>query len=270
MNAPPASVISDSSERVSAPHSQRPVKLLVSVREAIEAELAIAGGVDLIDIKEPSRGSLGAVAPERVSRMLDSLTALTVPGSYFPGKTVPFSAALGELRDWQPAPIDPRLAFVKLGLAGCAERSDWQLAWATALQSVGPSTAKVAVAYADWRTAQAPQPCDVLQAGVRIGCRAVLVDTFDKSQGNLLAHWNLADLANFVAEVRQQGLTIVLAGSLDRDAIRTILPLAPDYLAVRGAACAGGRTSRLDATRIAQLVSLLRDADHAAAVSRGT
>ena len=35
-------------------------KLLVSVRSVAEARIALAGGVDLIDVKEPRRGSLGA------------------------------------------------------------------------------------------------------------------------------------------------------------------------------------------------------------------
>ena len=34
-------------------------RLLVSVRSVEEAEAALAGGADLIDVKEPTRGSLG-------------------------------------------------------------------------------------------------------------------------------------------------------------------------------------------------------------------
>ena len=34
-------------------------RLLVSVRSAAEAEIALHGGADLIDVKEPTRGSLG-------------------------------------------------------------------------------------------------------------------------------------------------------------------------------------------------------------------
>ena len=36
-----------------------PPKLLVSVRTIEEARAALAGGADIIDIKEPTRGSLG-------------------------------------------------------------------------------------------------------------------------------------------------------------------------------------------------------------------
>ena len=36
--------------------------LLVSVRSASEARVALAAGVDVIDVKEPNRGSLGAAS----------------------------------------------------------------------------------------------------------------------------------------------------------------------------------------------------------------
>ena len=44
---------------------QNRVGLLVSVRDAAEAELALAGGADVIDVKEPNRGSLGAAECRR-------------------------------------------------------------------------------------------------------------------------------------------------------------------------------------------------------------
>ncbi len=34
-------------------------RLLVSVRSAAEAEIALVGGAALIDVKEPARGALG-------------------------------------------------------------------------------------------------------------------------------------------------------------------------------------------------------------------
>ena len=39
------------------------VRLLVSVIDAAEARLAVAGGVDIVDVKNPAEGSLGAPAP---------------------------------------------------------------------------------------------------------------------------------------------------------------------------------------------------------------
>ena len=42
------------------------MRLLVSVRAAAEVAPALAGGADIIDAKEPARGSLGAVSPTRL------------------------------------------------------------------------------------------------------------------------------------------------------------------------------------------------------------
>ena len=46
-----------------------PTRLLVSVRSADEAEAAIAGGADVIDVKEPSHGPLGMSEPDQYSKI---------------------------------------------------------------------------------------------------------------------------------------------------------------------------------------------------------
>ena len=61
------------------------MRLLVSVRAGHEVAAALAGGADIIDAKEPARGSLGPVAPE----VLRAISA-RVPES------VPLSVALGD------------------------------------------------------------------------------------------------------------------------------------------------------------------------------
>src|SRR5256885_16611977 len=47
--------------------ARRRAGLLVSVRSAGEAEAAIAGGADLIDVKEPAYGSLGRAKDETIA-----------------------------------------------------------------------------------------------------------------------------------------------------------------------------------------------------------
>jgi (5-formylfuran-3-yl)methyl phosphate synthase len=39
------------------------MKLLVSVVSVEEAERAVAGGADIVDVKDPGEGALGAPAP---------------------------------------------------------------------------------------------------------------------------------------------------------------------------------------------------------------
>jgi uncharacterized protein (UPF0264 family) len=64
------------------------VQLLVSVRSAAEAEAALEGGADVIDVKEPSRGSLGRADDDVIAEVVS-----TVAGR----RTV--TAAMGELVD---------------------------------------------------------------------------------------------------------------------------------------------------------------------------
>ncbi|MEX0885938.1 MAG: (5-formylfuran-3-yl)methyl phosphate synthase, partial [Phycisphaeraceae bacterium] len=43
--------------------------LLVSVRNVAEARAAMAGGADVIDIKEPAAGALGAASPTTIQQV---------------------------------------------------------------------------------------------------------------------------------------------------------------------------------------------------------
>ena len=151
-------------------------KLLVSVRNAAEAQDALFGGADLIDVKEPARGALGAADASVIAEVARAV-----------GSRRPVSAALGELVEGHRLEPTPGLRFAKLGLAGCARRNDWIARWRHALGDFPPGVTPVAVAYADWPTADAPDPWAVLSAARSLGCTAMLIDTFDKTAGSLRA-----------------------------------------------------------------------------------
>ena len=121
------------------------------------------------------------------------------------------------------------------------------------MENLPAGTRPVAVAYADWQAAGAPAPEEVLTAGAAAGCPYLLVDTYDKSRGNLLAHLSASDLHVLTAQARAAGVELVLAGSLDEQAIAELLPLSPAYIAVRGAVCTGNRSGQIDETKIQRL-----------------
>lgn len=223
-------------------------QLLVSVRNASEAQAALAGGAAVIDIKEPERGALGWASPQVIEAILDVVAGRAA-----------VSAALGELVDWPRMGFDvpARLTYAKFGLAGAAQLPDWSDRWQAALATLPAQVAPVAVAYADWRTCGAPHPEQVFNFAREFGSPALLVDTYDKSAGDLLAHWPLDFLETFVHEVQAAGLLAVLGGSLSTATIAQVLPLTPDYLAVRTAVCTAGRQSPLDPARVAQLAGLV-------------
>ncbi|MEJ2116544.1 MAG: (5-formylfuran-3-yl)methyl phosphate synthase, partial [Alphaproteobacteria bacterium] len=61
-------------------------QLLISVRSAEEAEIAFAGGADIIDIKEPARGILGAAPLEVIRAIVERV-----------GGKRPVSATVGDI-----------------------------------------------------------------------------------------------------------------------------------------------------------------------------
>src|SRR5262249_37790988 len=152
---------------------------------------------------------------------------------------------------------------IKLGLAGCVDVADWVGRWRQRLAKCPAQVGVAAVVYAD-RDAAAPSAEDVLAAAIEQQAAVVLVDTYGKKAGNLLTHWSLRQAGQFVQAVQRAGLQVALAGSLDAPAIKRLLPLEPDYVAVRSAACVSDRVGSLDSQRLCQLVKIFRSVNDAA------
>jgi (5-formylfuran-3-yl)methyl phosphate synthase len=218
--------------------------LLVSVRNALEARAAVAGGCDLLDIKEPERGSLGMAD-------LDVMSAVAQFAGGCRGALAPMacSAALGELIEWQPGTsqfsLPAGIGYVKLGSAGLDSPPKWTEAWRHAQSCFNTAPQGklqwVAVAYADWRAAGGLPPAAILEAVVAVRCDVFLIDTFDKSAGNLLGLMDRSELRRLSKTAHEAGLMVALAGGLHRAQLPELVEVSPDILGVRGAACAGGR-----------------------------
>jgi uncharacterized protein (UPF0264 family) len=230
-------------------------KLLVSVRSRQEAREALAGGADVIDVKEPSAGPLGAPS---VGQMLEIWRVVS-------GR-VPLSAACGELLDVPDCGLSRErqaalrgFGLVKLGLAGCARIDDWRARWTNTARQMLGTAATVAVVYADCEAAQAPDAPDVIDAARNLGCRWLLVDTYHKSGGGLFEYWTDGQLAAAMRLARQAGMSVALAGSLTCELIPRALCFQPDLIAVRGAACRDGRQGTISADRVRRLAERITD-----------
>jgi len=221
-------------------------KLLVSVRDAAEARAALQGGADLIDVKEPDRGPLGAAD----AATIDAVVAEAQP--------VLTSAALGELGEGRSlAGVAHAPDFAKFGLAGCAADDAWPLRWQRAILELPARTKPVAVGYADWSAAAAPPPAEIVAAARELSCAAILIDTHDKQAGTLLDCWTLDEIAQLLSAAREAQMLAVVAGGLTASDLARVAPLGPDYVGVRGAACRGGRSGMLDAVLVARLAGTL-------------
>jgi (5-formylfuran-3-yl)methyl phosphate synthase len=213
------------------------VKLLVSVVSVAEARAALRGGADVIDVKDPSRGALGAPSPAVVAEIVAEV-----------GGVAPVSVALGDL----PATAPPvrGVAFVKAGLQGDVDSAVEQL---TALRDlVGPETGVVAAAYADAERCGALPPSVLPEVVARAGIAGALVDTCVKDGRGLYAWVTPAELEGLIA--RTPG-TFAVAGQLGLDELTRV---RADFVGVRSAVCGGDRTGTLDAALVAQAQRAIR------------
>ncbi|MCH2114850.1 MAG: (5-formylfuran-3-yl)methyl phosphate synthase [Pirellulales bacterium] len=218
----------------------QPPKLLVSIRSAAEARIALAGGADWIDMKEPLAGPLGAVEVEVARAIVASVSARR-----------PLSAALGELTSWADSRARhllevPEISVVKLGLSQCTREDNWMRRWTEAAQEVRAAEKElVAVVYADAQQAQAPPPLEIVSLASACSCRYLLIDTFSKHGASLPTYLSRQSLGEILQLAKKSGLQTVVAGGLVQETLGQ-LPHGPiDLIGVRGAVCEAGRSSAM-------------------------
>jgi uncharacterized protein (UPF0264 family) len=163
---------------------------------------------------------------------------------------------MGELRQTPELPRQKGLAYLKWGLAGCAEKD-----WRAALRSIREHLAQhsygsspVVVAYADWQRAGSPELRRLCDFACEHQFDAFLIDTWKKDGGTLLDWVSMDELQLLRAQCKSAELKLALAGSLGCREIAKLSALQPDWFAVRGAACRNGRRGdTIDAIAVRRL-----------------
>lgn len=225
--------------------------MLASVRSAAEAGVALQAGADIIDVKEPSGGALGAAPLAEIAGVVQRVSGRR-----------PVSATVGDLPG-SPALVGPAVErtaaagvdIVKVGLFEGAANDDLLCALSDyAARGVRIVLVMFADRALDWTLFPRVAQC---------GLYGVMLDTADKAGGSLCRRLEEARIARFVSEVRSLGLLVGLAGSLGADDVAPLLALQPDYLGFRGALCgAPGRTGALDPAAARRIRTLIPGACH--------
>jgi (5-formylfuran-3-yl)methyl phosphate synthase len=97
-----------------------------------------------------------------------------------------------------------------------------------------------------------------------VGARGVLLDTWSKEGRDLFTWIAIHEVERWLEQSRRRGLLTALAGSLTVDGVRRAAGLPADVIGVRGAACAGGRSGRVDEGRVRALAAALMTPGRAA------
>ncbi|MEZ5444767.1 MAG: (5-formylfuran-3-yl)methyl phosphate synthase [Gammaproteobacteria bacterium] len=235
---------------IPAVNTRKTPGLLASVRSLPEAEIALAAGVDIIDLKEPAHGALGAVShavARDVVHMVDGAVRVSATiGDDLHGDRRRTAEAV---RAMAATGVD----IVKVGLFDEAERAEL-------LSALAPLAASgiriVAVLLVDRGLRLEVE--DVAAAGLY----GAMLDTACKASGSLTQLLSADQIRTFPEACRHapRRLLCGLAGSLRLEDIAAVSRGGPDYLGFRGALCHdGARVGQLSGQRVAAVCAALRE-----------
>lgn len=237
------------------------MRLLVSVTSKKEGFEAIEGGADIIDVKNPNEGSLGANFP-RIIRQIIEITPRNIEVSATIGDlpNLPGTASLAAL-----GAAVSGTDYVKAGLYGVKETGE-----ATSLMKEVSRAVKdfdaalkvIAAGYADFRRVGCLNPQELPEIAHESGVDGVMIDVKIKRREKLFDFLSDHELWEFIDKSHKYGLTVALAGSLDEEDLSRVFSLGADIIGVRRAVCTErdrlkGEIQREAVARFAKAISLL-------------
>jgi (5-formylfuran-3-yl)methyl phosphate synthase len=199
--------------------------MLASVTSIKEAQLVLNYGVDIIDLKNPELGALGALDTNVVSAIVESISRACLTSATI-GDIEPNNPSLYELI---VSMANTGVDYVKVGLFDDIANERF----VEVLNKASEQNIKVIVVlFAENYSSLAS-----LDNLMRSGISGVMLDTKNKSDKNLLSLLNRQELDEFIQLAKSHGLVTGLAGSLRYEDIKSLLGIEADYLGFRGALC---------------------------------
>lgn len=220
-------------------------QLLVSVKNAEEALVASVAGVDLIDLKDPNIGALGALDIDIVKQVLNKLDS---------GAMV--SATIGEEHNTVESLINDIQLYADVGVhivkVAVSDLFQQQEFFPEIQQLTSKGIKLVAVLFAD----QAPDLNCLATLG-EAGFHGVMLDTATK-QSHLLHVQSEEGLKQFLARAESNQLISGLAGSVGKSELVSLLDLQPTFIGMRGGVCESrDRTASISASSLVNIKEML-------------
>jgi uncharacterized protein (UPF0264 family) len=244
------------------------LKLLISPSDEKEALEAIAGGVDIIDVKNPKEGALGAGFPWTIRRIREMAPeGVEVSCTVGDLPNLPGSVSLAVL-----GAAVTGVDYVKVGLGGVKTKEDAIFLLQNAVRAAKDydSSIKVAAAcYGDAARIGSVNPLLIPEIAAEANADVAMVDTAVKDGKNLFTFLTNNQLKRLVSEAHNRGLLVALAGSLRKDQIPRVRELKADIIGLRGAACTGGDrvNGRIERKTVRELADMVRVIEKAAKVA---
>lgn len=217
------------------------MKLLVSPINAEEANICRLGGADIIDVKNPKEGSLGANFPWMIRAVKEA------------AGDVPVSATIGDF-NYKPgtaslAALGAAVAgaeYIKVGLYDIQTKEqalDMLTNIVHSVRDFDRNRKVVASGYSDYRRINSISPFELPKIGAQAGVDVVMMDTGVKDGRSTFEFLSEKELTGFVENAGNFGLLTALAGTIKFEDIPALKRISPDIIGVRGCVCGGDRNS---------------------------
>lgn len=213
-------------------------QLLISVTSIAEAQIVLDNGVDIIDLKDPATGALGALPLSQIEKIVDFVDGR---------KRV--SATIGDI-PMQPELIfdsvaklmNTKVDFIKIGFFPAGNYQPTL----DKLRTITANVKLIAVLFAEYEYSDA-----LMKSIQQAGFHGVMWDTAQKD-GNTFMYYRLAiNCKKFAKKVLELDMSFGLAGSLQLQHIVAAKELNPTYIGFRGGVCdSNKRESGLDLQKI--------------------
>jgi len=232
------------------------MRLMISVTSEEEAREALSGGAEILDVKNPAEGSLGAQSPETI-RNIKALSSQNVEISAAIGDmpNLPGTAALAAL-----GAASCGADYIKVGLYGTQSEAEAEFLLCEVQKAVRNFNASViAAAYADYQRAGTLNPKSLPRMAASAGVKGCLLDTAIKDGHTLFDFIQPSMIRLLVEQAHANGLLFALAGALSANDLPMALELGIDVVGIRTAACCENqRNGILDAGRVRKLLEASR------------
>ena len=230
---------------------QQKIQLLVSPINTEEANICKLGGVDIIDVKNPKEGSLGANFPW-IIRAVKEIADQT-----------PVSATIGDL-NYKPgtaslAALGAAVAgaeYIKIGLYDIQTKEQAVDILRNIVRSVKDYDSNkkvVASGYSDYKRINSISPLELPNICAKVGADVVMIDTGIKDGRSTFEFLKDSELIEFVANARSLGLKTAIAGTIKFENVPILKHIQPDIIGVRGCVCGGDRNSTIKRELVEQL-----------------
>ena len=225
--------------------------LMVSVQNLEEAREAVAGGADIVDVKNLKEMMVGSNFPPVVREVRNAFPK-RVHVSVTLG-VVPNQAGTVSMAVYGAAALGA--TSVKVGFVN----SDYETALRILRESrralEGFDTKLIAATFADSHLYQGIDPTLVVKLGRESRSDGMLIDTLVKDGRNLFDFLDEHQLKELVLEAKEAGMSTALSGALKIANLDTLVRINPDIVGVRGAVCTRGDREKgaVDSSAVAVL-----------------